>query len=123
MRSHTLVAVFAAAGTIADTNIQAPRQRRQTAASIVEWASPALPAPSSSSLHTFSTGRVNLQTARRSHSRKVSRRADDDDDDDDDDEDDDEDEDTDNDTDDDTDDEDDDDDNKHSHQSHTGASK
>ncbi|TGJ80669.1 hypothetical protein E0Z10_g8107 [Xylaria hypoxylon] len=114
MRFHTLVAVFAAAGTIADTNIDITQQRRQTAASVVGWSSPALAARSSSNLHTLSTRRANLQRGRSNPSSTVSRQDEEDEDEEDDDDDDD-------DGDDGDEDRDDEDDNKGRRRSHTAA--
>ncbi|KAI0803914.1 hypothetical protein GGR55DRAFT_336998 [Xylaria sp. FL0064] len=88
MRSHTLVAVVAAAGTLAVANTQVTRQKRQAPGSIVKWASPDLATRSNLGLHRLLTRRAILQTVGRNRSRRVSRRTraskrDDDDDDDD----------------------------------------
>ncbi|KAI0509286.1 hypothetical protein F5B22DRAFT_359110 [Xylaria bambusicola] len=75
MRSHTLVAVFAAAGTIADANIQAAPQRRQQAEpGVARWAAPELSTRSTSTFHTSSARRAELQIMRRSSLKRRPRR-------------------------------------------------
>lgn len=122
MRLHTLVAVLAAAGTAADTNTQATRQRRQRAVDVAGFqgqASPSLAVQSSSSRYSPSTRRSNLWRDHRDLSTTLSKRDGDDDDDDDD---------SDDDSDDDDDDDDDDEDGdgdgdeKRRHRTHAGAS-
>ncbi|KAI1152046.1 hypothetical protein F4825DRAFT_450829 [Nemania diffusa] len=121
MRLHTLVAVLAAAGTAADTNTQATRQRRQRAVDVAGFqgqASPSLAVQSSSSRYSPSTRRSNLWRDHRDLSTTLSKRDGDDDDDDDD---------SDDDSDDDDDDDDDDEDGdgdgdeKRRHRTHAGA--
>ncbi|KAI1430396.1 hypothetical protein F5Y12DRAFT_21086 [Xylaria sp. FL1777] len=75
MRSYTLVTVIVAASSIADTNIQTSRQRRQAAASIIGWTTPALATRSTSSFESLSIRRVGLHTARSNSPKRVSKRA------------------------------------------------
>ncbi|KAJ3562615.1 hypothetical protein NPX13_g8501 [Xylaria arbuscula] len=76
MRSRTLVTVFAAAGTIADTNIQvAPERKQPTEPSIGRWTAPNLSARPNSAFHTPSARRADFQIARRDSWRRGSRRT------------------------------------------------
>ena len=75
MRSRTLVTVFAAAGAVADANIQVAPQRRHTAEpGIGRWSAPGLSTRSSSAFYTPSGRRADLQIARRSSWRRNARR-------------------------------------------------
>ncbi|RYC61948.1 hypothetical protein CHU98_g4263 [Xylaria longipes] len=84
MRFHTLVAAIAAAGTVAETNLEVTRQKGQAATNVIRipGQAPAPVARPRPNFHALSTRRASLKTDYDDPLITLSRREDDDDEDD-----------------------------------------